>query len=109
MTKSDLIRALSHELQITPGDAAGVVTTILDAMTSTLIQGENIEIRGFGSFTIKHYDSFLSRNPKTREKVIAKSKKLPFFKPGKELRESVNEARNNRKIRRKKTSKSTNI
>ena len=74
MTKSDLTGALSHELQITPRDAAGVIATILDAMTSTLIQGENIEIRGFGSFTIKHYESFQSRNPKTGEKVVAKSK-----------------------------------
>ncbi len=106
MTKSDLTGALSHELQITPRDAAGVIATILDAMTSTLIQGENIEIRGFGSFTIKHYESFQSRNPKTGEKVVAKSKKLPFFKPGKELRESVNEARNNRKTRRQRTFKS---
>lgn len=107
MTKSDLTGALSHELQISPRDAAGVVATILDAMISALVQGDNIEIRGFGSFTIKHYESFQSRNPKTGEKVIAKSKKLPYFKPGKELRESVNETRNIRKTRGKKASKSS--
>ena len=105
MTKSDLIRALSHELQITPDDAAGVVSTILEAMTSALIQGENIEIRGFGSFTIKRYEAFESRNPRTREKVIAKAKKLPFFKPGKDLREAVNAARKIHKPRVNRSSK----
>jgi len=107
MKKSDLIVALSNELQITPSDARGIIATILDAMTSSLVQGENIEIRGFGSFTIKHYESYQCRNPKTRESVIAKPKKLPFFKPGKDLRESVNNARNIRKIKRKNISKSS--
>jgi len=94
-------------MKITPSDARGIISTILDAMTSTLAQGENVEIRGFGSFTIKHYKAFQSKNPKTKESVIAKSKKLPFFRPGKELRESVNNARHIRKIRRKKYFKSS--
>lgn len=105
MTKSDLIKALSDEIQITTGDAAGVVSTILEAMTSTLVQGENIEIRGFGSFTIKHYDAFESRNPRTKERVIAKAKKKPFFRPGKDLRESVNADSNSRKPMGKKSSR----
>ena len=99
MTKSGLIGALAHDLHIAPHEAAGIVATILDAMTLSLVQGESIEIRGFGSFTLKHYQAFESRNPKTGEKVIAKPKKLPFFKPGKELRESVNEGRNTKKKR----------
>ena len=59
-------------------------------MTEALAKGESIEIRGFGSFVIKKYDSYEGRNPKTGKKIKVKPKKLPFFKVGKDLREQVN-------------------
>jgi len=64
-------------------------------MTETLVKGENVEIRGFGSFTVREYAAYTGRNPKTGEKTQVKAKKLPFFKVGKELREAVNGQKNN--------------
>ena len=63
-------------------------------MADTLVSGENVEIRGFGSFTVKHYKPYVGRNPKTGEKRQIKAKKLPFFKVGKDLRDAVNDRRN---------------
>ncbi len=71
------------------GTASSLVTTILDAMTEALVNGESVEIRGFGSFTVRAYEAYTGRNPKTCEKTQVKAKKLPFFKVGKELREAV--------------------
>ncbi len=59
-------------------------------MTNALANGENVEVRGFGSFTIRHYDSYVGRKPKTGENIVVKAKKLPFFKVGKELMKAVN-------------------
>ena len=58
-------------------------------MADALARGESIEIRGFGSFIVKHYESYTGRNPKTGEKITVQPKKLPFFKVGKDLREQV--------------------
>lgn len=93
MNKSELIEAFSNEIDVPARTASSIVEAILDLMTDTLIRGETIEIRGFGSFTIKNYESYEGRNPKTGAVTTVKPKKLPFFKPGKELRESVNAAR----------------
>jgi integration host factor subunit beta len=60
-------------------------------MTEALCRGEAVEIRGFGSFVVKHYDGYVGRNPKTGKKIEIRSKKLPFFRVGKELREKINE------------------
>lgn len=90
MNKSELIEALSKELKVTVSTASGIISTILDAMTDTLVKGKNVEIRGFGSFTVKKYKSYIGRNPKTGKETKVKPKKLPFFKPGKELKEAVN-------------------
>lgn len=90
MNKSELIEAVAHEMSMTPREASDVVSTILDSMCETLVEGDTIEIRGFGSFVIKKYDSYLGRNPKTGEKIKVPPKRLPFFKVGKELRERVN-------------------
>ncbi|PLX47486.1 MAG: integration host factor subunit beta [Desulfobulbaceae bacterium] len=90
MNKSELIEAVAHEMNMTPREASDVVSTILDSMSETLVEGDTIEIRGFGSFVIKKYDSYLGRNPKTGEKIKVPPKRLPFFKVGKELRERVN-------------------
>lgn len=92
MTKSDVIDALAAELKISLHEASSVITTVLETMTESLCRGEAIQIRGFGSFVVKHYDGYVSRHPKTRKTIDVKSKKLPRFKVGKELREKVNEA-----------------
>ncbi|MDA3971335.1 MAG: integration host factor subunit beta [Desulfobulbaceae bacterium] len=90
MNKSELVDAIAQEMDMNPKDATSVVNTILDSMCNTLIGGNTIEIRGFGSFVIKDYESYRGRNPKTGEKIEVPPKKLPFFKVGKELREKVN-------------------
>ena len=93
MTKSELTKAVSEQLNLPLVTGSGIVNTILDAMTETLVKGENIELRGFGSFTIKHYDSYTGRNPKTGAEAKINAKKLPFFKVGKDLKEAVNAGR----------------
>lgn len=91
MNKSDLIAALARDQNLPIQTAESIVTIVLDAMTETLAKGDNIEIRGFGSFTVREYNSYNGRNPNTGEVVQVKPKKLPFFKVGKELRVSVND------------------
>lgn len=91
MNKSDLINALAKDLDLSSKTALSIISTILDSMTKTLASGENIELRSFGSFTIRKYDSYTGRNPKTGEVTQIKPKKLPFFRVGKELREAVND------------------
>jgi integration host factor subunit beta len=94
MTRSDLTDALASEVDVSQNKAKAVIKTILETMASALVGGESIEIRGFGSFTVKQYKSYEGRNPKTGKKTFIKPKKLPFFKPGKELKVQVNENRN---------------
>ena len=90
MNKSELIEALAQNQGLPIKTAASIVNTILDTMIETLVRGENIELRGFGSFTVKDYETYTGRNPKTGASILVKPKKLPFFKVGKELREQVN-------------------
>ena len=70
-----------------------IVNCIFDSMEQSLKQGERIEIRGFGSFEIRNYKAYEGRNPRTGETVQVKPKRLAFFKVGKELRERVNNGR----------------
>jgi integration host factor subunit beta len=90
MNKSELIEALAEEIKVPIREAASVANTIIDTMSEALAKGDSIEIRGFGSFIVKEYDSYTGRNPKTGDKIKVSPKKLPFFKVGKELREKVN-------------------
>jgi integration host factor subunit beta len=90
MNKSELIEALAQETNLPHRDAAAITNTIIETMIETLAKGDNIEIRGFGSFVIKHYRSYEGRNPKSGKKIEVAPKKLPFFKVGKDLRELVN-------------------
>lgn len=90
MNKSEIVTALSKETSLTKQTAEGVVDTVFEAMTQALAAGEGIEIRGFGSFTVKDYKTYLGRNPKTGQNINVSAKKLPFFKVGKELKERVN-------------------
>ena len=90
LTKSELIEVVAQEANLTKGRAELVVNTIFDAMVQALGRGEGIEIRGFGSFTVRQYKSYEGRNPRTGDTVHVPPKCLPFFKVGKELRERVN-------------------
>ncbi len=96
MNKSVLKEALSEELNISLQAASSIIKTILDSMTESLVNGDNIEFRGFGSFSVRHYDSYTGRNPKTGEKTVVKAKKLPFFKVGRDLKEAIDAGQNNK-------------
>jgi len=90
MTKSELISKLAMRYpQLVTKDAEMAVKTILDAMGESLSQGERIEIRGFGSFSLNFRPPRVGRNPKTGGKVSVPEKYVPHFKAGKELRERV--------------------
>lgn len=90
MNKSELTQQIAESMHLSVREAASIVNTIIDTMTETLAKGESIEIRGFGSFVVKSYDTYTGRNPKTGEQITVQPKKLPFFKVGKDLREQVN-------------------
>ena len=91
MNKLELISALREQMDLSKPDAASIVDLIFDKMAEALARGDRVEIRGLCSFYVKEYDSYVGRNPKTGEKVPIKSKKLPFFKAGKELKDRVNQ------------------
>ncbi len=91
MTKSELIEAIANELKLPKGKAELIVNCVFDSMEVALKRGERIEIRGFGSFEIRHYKAYEGRNPRTGTKVEVRPKRLPFFKVGKELKERVND------------------
>ena len=92
MTKSELIeRLIDQNDQLSIKDVELAVKTMLDHMTESLSQGDRIEIRGFGSFSLHHRPARVGRNPKTGESVALPAKYVPHFKPGKELRERVDE------------------
>ena len=89
MNRSDLINSLKDKVALSRKDAGKVVDTFFDSLKETLAKGERVEIRGFGSFSVKHYKPYTGRNPKTGVQIHVTSKKLPFFKVGKELKENV--------------------
>ena len=89
MNKLDLIKALQDAADLTKQEAEKVVTVFFNDMAGALARGERVEIRGFCSLFVKDYGSYIGRNPKTGQRVKIKPKKLPFFKPGKELKERV--------------------
>ncbi len=90
MTKSELIDAVAAANgDITRREAEVVISTVFSAISEELAGGGRVELRGFGSFSIKKRDSRTGRNPKTGEAVFVPAKVVPYFKPGKELRERV--------------------
>ena len=94
MTKSELVAQLATRFpQLVLKDADFAVKTMLDAMSDALANGHRIEIRGFGSFSVRPYKPYSGRNPRTGEPVDVPAKRLPFFKVGKELKEIVNGSR----------------
>ena len=91
MTKSELIdRLMAERSALTRKDSEAIVSLVFDSMSEALSSGDKVEIRGFGSFTIRDREPREARNPKSGEIVSIPSKKTPFFKTGKDLRERVN-------------------
>jgi integration host factor subunit beta len=89
MNKLDLIQALQNETDLTKPEAQTVVNLFFNEIANTLAKGDRVEIRGLCSFSVKKYKAYTGRNPKTGEQIEVKSKKLPFFKCGQELKERV--------------------
>jgi integration host factor subunit beta len=92
MTKADLIDEVSRLAELTRKDSEVIVETIFDSVVRSLRAGDKIEIRGFGSFRTRQRKPRVGRNPKTGERVDVPAKKIPFFKPSKELKDLVNES-----------------
>jgi len=91
MTKADLIEEVSRVVEMTRKDSEIIVETIFESIVKALRAADKIEIRGFGSFRTRQRKPRMGRNPKTGEKVEVPAKKIPFFKPSKELKDLVNE------------------
>jgi integration host factor subunit beta len=89
MTKSELIAELANQADLSKKRAEEVVTCVFKAMSDSLVTGSRIEIRGFGSFSIKEYPGYKGRNPKTGDEVEVRAKRAVHFKVGKELRDKV--------------------
>jgi integration host factor subunit beta len=89
MNKSDLIVALGAKKNLTEKQATEIVDLMFEGFTNELKNGGRIEIRGFGSFTVRKYKSYKGRNPRNGEQVDVKPKKAPFFKVGRELKKRV--------------------
>jgi integration host factor subunit beta len=90
MTKADLIEEVSTLAEVTRKDGEVIVETIFDSIVKSLRAGDKIEIRGFGSFRTRQRKARVGRNPKTGARVEVPAKKIPFFKPSKELKDLVN-------------------
>jgi len=91
MTKSELIARLAEaNPHLYQRDVERIVTTIFDEIASALAQGDRVELRGFGAFSVKKRDPRVGRNPRTGETVSVEGKAVPFFKTGKQLREKLN-------------------
>ena len=91
MNKSELIQSLADECDIPPEEAVTIVDTFFDSLKESLIAGDRVELRGFGSFQMKEYKGYRGRNPKTGESVQVEPKTMPFFKAGKGLKEFLNQ------------------
>ena len=91
MNKSELIEALAQDINIPHREAAAITNTVIETMTEALAKGESIEIRGFGSFSSRYHGSRKAHNPRTGDKLFTEGKYTPHFKPGKELRDRVNQ------------------
>ncbi len=91
MTKSELIAKLTAKNpSLTQQDLERVVNTIFDEISDALVDGDRVELRGFGAFSVRHRDARIGRNPRTGESVNVPAKRVPFFKMGKDLKERIN-------------------
>ena len=90
MTKADLIDEVSKVTELSRKDSEVIVETLFDSIIKALKTGDKLEVRGFGSFRIRERKARQGRNPKTGEKVAVPEKKVPYFKPSKELKDLIN-------------------
>lgn len=95
MTKSDLIEILVSRTNLPKKRIEQIVNCVLDSLFEALVNGDRIEIRGFGSWYVKEYKSYTGRNPKTGSNVKVSEKRLPFFKVGKELKKRIDDGKKN--------------
>jgi integration host factor subunit beta len=91
MTKAELVEDVARAAELTKKDAERVVEIVFESIIETLNQGEKIELRGFGSFRVRERGARRGRNPKTGDPVSIPAKRVPYFKPGKELKELIND------------------
>ncbi len=91
MNKSELIKTLAESRDLHVDEASDIVNAFIESVKQALINEDRVEIRGFGSFKIKSYKGYTGRNPKSGDMVTVAPKKLPFFRPGKELKEFINQ------------------
>ena len=90
MTKAELVDEIARKASLTRKHSEVIVDAVFSSIIEALQTGDKIELRGFGSFRVRHRASRTGRNPKTGEGVLVPAKKVPYFKPGKELRELIN-------------------
>ena len=90
MTKAELVEEVARVSDLTKKHSESIVNTVFDSIIDALQKDEKIELRGFGSFCIRQRRSRQGRNPKTGDKVDVPAKRIPYFKPGKELKELIN-------------------
>jgi integration host factor subunit beta len=90
MTKAELVDEVSRNSDLSKKDSEVIVQTVLDSIVDALKSGDKVELRGFGSFRLRERAARQGRNPKTGDKVQVPAKRVPYFKPGKELRELIN-------------------
>ena len=92
MIKSELIQKLADENpHLYQRDVERIVSAVFDEITDALSRGDRVELRGFGAFSVKHRDARTGRNPRTGESVEVPTKRAPFFKTGKDLRDRMND------------------
>jgi integration host factor subunit beta len=91
MTKAELVEEVARTAELTKKHAELIVNTVFDSIVQSLKKGEKIELRGFGSFRIRRRGPRIGRNPKTGDRVEVPPKRIPYFKPGKELKELLND------------------
>ena len=90
MNKSELVREISVKVKLSMEQADKAVSSFFDSMLDALKVGGRVELRGFGSFSVREYDGYMGRNPRSGETVSVAPKRLPFFKPGKEFKNAIN-------------------
>jgi integration host factor subunit beta len=90
LTKAELVEEVSRAAQVTKKQAEEIVQTVFATIVQSLRDGRKVELRGFGSFRIRNRGSRIGRNPKTGHRVEVPPKRIPYFKPGKELKEQLN-------------------
>ncbi len=101
MTKAELVEEVSRVSDLTKKHSEVIVDTVFKSIIDALHRGEKIELRGFGSFRLRQREPRKGRNPKTGDKVDVPPKKVPYFKPGKELKELINRSRTRRGVARR--------